>query len=157
MPPSSEAFVPVTAAAGTDLPADLGTSAAPGKPGKYVPPSMREGGNKLRGETMYGKTNRDELPTLRITNLSEDATESDLWDLFRRIPTRSRITRIHVGMDQETGLCKGYAFVSFEDRKDAEDAMSKIHGMSYDHLILSCAWSCEFFRPISEVIGVEWT
>jgi translation initiation factor 3 subunit G len=79
------------------------------------------------------KPNRDDLPTLRVTNLSEDVQESDLWDLFGRF---GRISRIYVGKDQETGLCKGFAFVSFEDRAEAERAMKKINGLPYDHLIL---------------------
>lgn len=112
--------------------------------GKYVPPSMRAGAGDRRGETMYGKGgNRDDLPTLRITNLSEETAEPDLWDLFGRFKnTYGRIHRIFVGKDQETGLCKGFAFVSFEDRRDAERAMEKINGLPYDHLILACAWRC---------------
>lgn len=49
--------------------------------------------------------------------------------------------RIYVGKDQETGLCKGFGFVSFEDRSDAEAAMKKVHGLPYDHLILQVQWS----------------
>ncbi|KAA1074389.1 translation initiation factor eIF3 subunit g [Puccinia graminis f. sp. tritici] len=110
-------------------------NAAGGGTGKYVPPSQRDGAK--RGESMQ-KSNRDDLPTLRVTNLSEDVQESDLWDLFGRF---GRISRIYVGKDQETGLCKGFAFVSFEDRMEAERAMKKINGLPYDHLILGCMWS----------------
>lgn len=49
--------------------------------------------------------------------------------------------RIYVGKDQETGLCKGFGFVSFEDRSDAEAALKKVHGLPYDHLILQVQWS----------------
>ncbi|KAI9613824.1 hypothetical protein H4Q26_009674 [Puccinia striiformis f. sp. tritici PST-130] len=108
---------------------------AGGGTGKYVPPSQRDGAK--RGDSMQ-KPNRDDLPTLRVTNLSEDVQESDLWDLFGRF---GRISRIYVGKDQETGLCKGFAFVSFEDRVEAEKAMKKINGLPYDHLILGCMWS----------------
>ncbi|KAI5477253.1 translation initiation factor eIF-3 subunit 4 [Pseudohyphozyma bogoriensis] len=89
------------------------------------------------GESMHSK-NRDDLPTLRVTNLSEDAQDADLWDLFSRF---GKINRIYVGKDQETGLCKGFAFVSFESRMEAEKAMQKINGLPYDHLILGCTWS----------------
>lgn len=50
--------------------------------GKYVPPSQRAGA-KAGGESMNNK-NRDDLPTLRVTNLSEDCTDNDLWELFQR-------------------------------------------------------------------------
>ena len=110
-----------------DLPADNVPAATPGGTGKYVPPSMRPEGRGGKGETMYGgRGSRDDLPTLRVTNLSEDVKEPDLWDLFGRF---GHINRIYVGTDPETRLCKGYAFVSFDDRKVAEKAMAKIDGL----------------------------
>ncbi|CAH7676205.1 eukaryotic translation initiation factor 3 [Phakopsora pachyrhizi] len=122
----------------TDGPSASAAPAGAGGPGgKYVPPSQRAEGGKRGGDSMQ-KPNRDDLPTLRVTNLSEDVQESDLWDLFGRF---GRISRIYVGKDQETGLCKGFAFVSFEDRYEAEKAMKKINGLPYDHLILGCMWS----------------
>src|ERR1700761_3310883 len=106
--------------------------------GKYVPPSMRAGAGS-RGESMYrGGAGRDELPTLRVTNVAEDTTENDLRDLFG---TFGRVARVYVGRDRETGAGKGYAFVSFEDRAIAQRAMEKVHGMGYDNLILNCQWS----------------
>ncbi|KAL8293438.1 hypothetical protein RQP46_000139 [Phenoliferia psychrophenolica] len=104
--------------------------------GKYVPVHMRAG-TKGAGESMNNR-NRDDLPTLRVTNLSEDATDADLWELFARF---GKINRIYLGKDQDTGLCKGFAFVSFESKAEAEKAMGKINGLPYDHLILACAWS----------------
>lgn len=38
--------------------------------------------------------NRDDLPTLRVTNLSEDCTDKDMWDLFDRF---GRINRCVCG------------------------------------------------------------
>ncbi|GAA96195.1 uncharacterized protein L969DRAFT_100704 [Mixia osmundae IAM 14324] len=112
------------------------------KDGKYIPPSMRAGAANRVGESMNGPRNRDDMPTLRVTNLSEDATEDDLWELFgSAVRGIGKIHRIYVGMDQETGLCKGFAFVSFEERSTAEKAMAKINGLPYAHLILSCAFS----------------
>ena len=92
-----------------------------------------------RGESMYRSgSSRDELPTLRVTNVSEDTSEADLRDLFG---TFGRVIRVYVGRDRETGAGKGYAFVSFEDRVVAQRAMEKVHGMGYDNLILNCQWS----------------
>jgi RNA recognition motif-containing protein len=85
--------------------------------------------------------NRDDLPTLRVTNVSEDTTDDDLRDLFSRF---GKVFRVYVGKDRETGIGKGYAFVSFEDRAVAERAMKKVHGMGYDNLILNCQWSRKY-------------
>jgi translation initiation factor 3 subunit G len=103
---------------------------------------------------------REDLPTLRVTNVSEDANEDDLRELFSRF---GRVHRVYVGRDRETGIGKGYAFVSFEDKVVAEKAMHRIHGLGgyfavfpivrlltlgylgYDNLILNCQWSREYY------------
>ncbi|EPQ53412.1 eIF-3 RNA-binding subunit [Gloeophyllum trabeum ATCC 11539] len=103
--------------------------------GKYVPPSMR--GARGPGERMGG-TSRDDLPTLRVTNISEDTQENDLRELFGAF---GRVARVYVGRDRETGVGKGFAFVSFEDKTTAERAMQKMHGRGYDNLILNVQWS----------------
>lgn len=82
------------------------------------------GGVGRAGESMNRP--REDLPTLRVTNVSEDANEDDLRELFSRF---GRVHRVYIGRDRETGHGKGYAFVSFEDRAVAERAMHRIHGM----------------------------
>ncbi|KAH9478039.1 Eukaryotic translation initiation factor 3 subunit G [Psilocybe cubensis] len=118
---------------------DISAPAAVG--GKYVPPSMRgaAGGARGPGESMRGAGgNRDDLPTLRVTNISEDTQENDLRELFGVF---GRVARVYVGRDRETGAGKGFAFVSFEDKANAQKAIDKVHGRGYDNLILSVQWS----------------
>ena len=119
-----------------------GAGSGLGGTGKYIPPSLRAGGRGV-GETMNGPggRGRDDYPTLRVTNLAEDTQEEDLWGIFSRFQSRGRVHRVYIGIDQVTGLCKGFAFVSFEFKEDAEKAMAKVHGMPFSHLILSCQWS----------------
>jgi translation initiation factor 3 subunit G len=123
---------------------DVGTGAEASAPaatvgGKYVPPSMRgAGGARAAGESMRGTGNRDDLPTLRVTNISEDTQENDLRELFGGF---GRVARVYVGRDRETGAGKGFAFVSFEEKANAQKAIDKVHGRGYDNLILSVQWS----------------
>ncbi|KAF5393660.1 hypothetical protein D9757_000295 [Collybiopsis confluens] len=105
---------------------------------KYVPPSLRAGARGA-GESMRGPGgSRDDLPTLRVTNISEDTQENDLRELFGHF---GRVARVYVGRDRDTGAGKGFAFVSFEERAVAQRAMEKVHGKGYDNLILSVQWS----------------
>jgi translation initiation factor 3 subunit G len=101
---------------------------------------MRAGASRA-GESMRGPGNREDMPTLRVTNISEDTQENDLRELFGGF---GRIARVYVGRDRETGAGKGFAFVSFEDRAAAEKAQEKVNGKGYDNLILSVQWSREF-------------
>ena len=125
---------------------DVGTGPEPSAPtaatgGKYVPPSMRgAGGVRAPGESMRSG-NRDDLPTLRVTNISEDTQENDLRELFGHF---GKVARVYVGRDRETGAGKGFAFVSFEDKAVAQKAIDKVNGMGYDNLILSVQWSRKF-------------
>ncbi|KAF7323831.1 Eukaryotic translation initiation factor 3 subunit G [Mycena kentingensis (nom. inval.)] len=104
--------------------------------GKYVPPGQRPGARNAAGGPVTGS--REDLPTLRVTNISEDTQENDLRELFGMF---GRVARVYVGRDRETGAGKGFAFVSFEDRAVAQKAMEKVNGKGYDNLILSVQWS----------------
>lgn len=107
-------------AAAGGAPSGSGMGGATG--GRYVPPSMRGGPGAPAGESMF---KRDDFPTLRIQSLSTDADEEDLKELFGSF---GRIVRANVIRDRNTNESKGFGFVSYESRKDAEKAMSKMNG-----------------------------
>lgn len=107
---------------------------------KYVPPSLRSagpGGTERKGETMNSRRN-DEAATLRVTNLSEEASESDLQELFRPF---GPLSRVFLAKDKITNQSKGFAFVSYNKREDAARAIKSLQGFGYDHLILNVEWA----------------
>lgn len=114
--------------------APRGAGAAAG--GRYIPPGQRGGGP---GESMFRP--RDDFPTLRVTSLSLDADDSDLRNLFETFAVRGRLARANVVRDRETRESKGFGFVSFENKADAELALQKMNGYGYDSLILNVSWS----------------
>lgn len=99
------------------------------KPGSWVPPSLRNRGGE--GDAMQKR--RDEN-SVRVTNLSEDVTEQDLFDLFGAF---GHVLRIFIAKDRDTGESRGFAFVNFVHREDALRAIAKLDGYGYDSLILS--------------------
>ncbi|KAI9804552.1 MAG: translation initiation factor eIF3 subunit g [Sarcosagium campestre] len=118
--------------------ADAGESAEGGLGegrSSYVPPHLRKGaaGGGGGGDKMGGKYERDDLATLRVTNVSEFAEEQDLRDMFERY---GRVTRVFLAKDRETGRAKGFAFISFQERTDAAKACEKMDGHGFGHLIL---------------------
>ncbi|KAK0714960.1 translation initiation factor 3, RNA-binding subunit, partial [Lasiosphaeris hirsuta] len=126
-------------AGGDDLGAAPGPAASggagAGKKGSYVPPALRGGPGGSAGERMGGSKygERDDLATLRVTNVSEMAEENELRDMFERF---GRVTRVFLAKDRDTGLAKGFAFISFADRTDAVKACAKMDGYGFKHLIL---------------------
>merc|ERR1711924_160394 len=100
----------------------------PGEPSKYVPPS-------LRGK---GEVGPDQEASLRITNLSEDVKEGDLQDLFGQF---GRLQRVYLAKDMNTHLSKGFAFVTYYEKRDAQKAIDKLNGHGYDNLIIQVQWA----------------
>jgi translation initiation factor 3 subunit G len=113
---------------------DVGGAGSLGAGGSsYVPPHLR-GKAGVSGEKMGGgKYERDDLATLRVTNVSEFAEEQDLRDMFSRF---GHVTRVFLAKDRETGRAKGFAFVSFADRSDAQIACEKMDGCEFSLLLL---------------------
>ncbi|XP_031827123.1 eukaryotic translation initiation factor 3 subunit g1 [Nomia melanderi] len=103
---------------------------------KYVPPSMRDGGNK-RGDSMQMQR-RDDVTTIRISNLSESTTDADLDELVKPFGS---VLKFYLPKDKQTNLCKGFAYVHFKYRMEAAKAIATLNGYGYDHLILNVDWS----------------
>lgn len=108
----------------------------------YLPPTLRNKGAGGAEGTADGKGKgkgmQNEEISLRITNLSDDAREGDLWDLFGSV---GRLARIHLAKDQTTGLSRGFAFASYYNKEDAEKAIAKLNGHGYDNLILQVSYA----------------
>jgi hypothetical protein len=68
-----------------------------------------------------------------FVQVSEMAEENELRDMFERF---GRVTRVFLAKDRDTGLAKGFAFISFADRNDAVKACQKMDGYGFKHLIL---------------------
>ena len=138
MAPAGEDGLAPTSAAGAGGAEDITDEGKLGKgSGGYVPPHLRKGAAAGAGERMAGgsKYERDDLATLRVTNVSEFAEEQDLREIFERF---GRVTRVFLAKDRESGRAKGFAFISFADRADAQRACDKIDG-------------CEFLAPFEGV------
>ncbi|KAK3306958.1 eukaryotic translation initiation factor 3 subunit G-domain-containing protein [Chaetomium strumarium] len=143
--PYKDTMAPIGEAGAADPAAGMGDDlAAPGaavgaagagKKGSYVPPALRgDRAGAGAGERMGGKYGeRDDLATLRVTNVSEMAEEQELRDMFERF---GRVTRVFLAKDRDTGLAKGFAFISYADRNDAVKACNKMDGFGFRHLIL---------------------
>ena len=104
--------------------------------GKYVPPSKRGAGSSAFGQAE--QETEEETTTLRVSNLSPEATEDDLRNLCRPFGS---IQRTHIAKNHETQESRGYGFVTFHLKSDAERARSKLDGFGFDHLILKVDWA----------------
>lgn len=116
--------------------------AAAGGKSAYVPPSMRSGasasnkfGSKFDSKGAFN--NKDDF-TVRVTNLPEEATETDLMELFKPF---GKVNRIFLAKDKNTQVSRGFAFVNFQNREDAQRAIWGVNDYGYNHLILKVEWA----------------
>ncbi|ESQ40516.1 hypothetical protein EUTSA_v10014839mg [Eutrema salsugineum] len=121
----------------TPLTAEASTSTAAEK-AAYVPPSRRPGAKICF--TNSDRRRRNDENTVRVTNLSEYAREPDLMELFCPFGA----VRAYVAIDQKTTMSKGFGFVSFASREDAQRAINGLNGFGYDNLILRVEWAAPF-------------
>ena len=75
--------------------------------------------------------------TLYVGKLPYSFREPDVAQLFERF---GRLRKVTVQLDPYTGKNKGFAFVEFEDRRDAEDAFDKYDGFTVEGCRLKLDW-----------------
>ena len=71
---------------------------------------------------------------LFVGNLSYTTTEADLRTYFGAVAPPSHVV---LPVDRETGRPRGFAFVEFLDRAQAEEAIQKFHGQVFNGRPLS--------------------
>ena len=114
----------------------------PDTTGKYVPPNQRrDASGRARGGEDKTERNRDE-PSVRVSNLPEEATDMDIRELFGSF---GPILRATVVKDKVTFRSKGFAYVNFAYPEDAQKAINKLDKHGYGNLILQVGWSDKKF------------
>jgi len=126
-----------------DTPETPTPASSSGAGNKYVPPNLRPGASRDAAAGGRSRFDRDDANTLKVTNLSEDTTEDDIRELFRNF---GHTTRVYLARDRVSGESRGFAFVTYQTRQDAERAVAGLNGHGYDSLILHV----EFAKPREE-------
>jgi len=62
---------------------------------------------------------------LYVGNLSFETTENDLQDLFEQ---HGEVSEVSLMMDRMTGKSRGFAFITMNDKAQAESAMAALNG-----------------------------
>ena len=114
-----------------------------GTDGAYVPPNKRAGAVQNAGSAGGGRKfeprfGQKEEYTIRVTNLPEEATENDLKELFKPF---GNVSRVFLAKDKNTQQSRGFAFVTFLHKDDAQRAIIGVDNFGYHHLILKVEWA----------------
>ena len=71
---------------------------------------------------------------LYVGNLSFETTENDLQDLFER---HGQVSEVALMTDRMTGKSRGFAFITMNDKAQAESAMNATNGLELNGRTLS--------------------
>ncbi|KAJ3039832.1 hypothetical protein HDV00_011741 [Rhizophlyctis rosea] len=98
---------------------------------------MAAGLRPLEGATRGTEEERNRSTCLYVGNLPYTFRDDDVKDLFDRC---GRLANVKVPFDRYTGRNKGFAFVTYEERRDAEDAKVKYDGFTIEGRRLKLDW-----------------
>jgi len=71
---------------------------------------------------------RREMKSLFVGNLSFQTTQSELTELFKAF---GEVTRVQVATDRETGRARGFAFVEMPNDEEAAKAIAGLEGKPF--------------------------
>lgn len=101
------------------------------KSNKYVPRHLRKNNNTT-------EINPETITNIKVSNLANDVTDDMLKNIFQNV---CDVKKVYIPKDKYTGESRGFGFVHFYRRKDAEYAKEKMEGYALNHLIIKIDWA----------------
>ena len=101
---------------------------------KYILPKRNTDSNNTKKMTL----NTDKTTTIKVSNISQDITDTDLKTLFEEF---GDIRRMHIPKGKKSKESLGYAFITYNQRAEAQTAINKMNKHAYEYCILDITWA----------------
>jgi RNA recognition motif-containing protein len=113
-------------------------------PGNQIDLGVRVSGKKGIGrddDQMMRKHRKEHFYTVRVDNLSFDATTSDVRQLFEQILPGESVADVYVPRDYRGGKCnRGFGFVRFLDPRASRSARKEMNGIEHFGRVLDVSF-----------------
>lgn len=105
--------------------------------GRFVPSAVARG---MHSGGTESTSIHDETPALKVSNLAETTTSEDLQRIFEEF---GPVRRANVVPDRETFKSRGFGFVNFISKQDAEHAKEELTRKKahINGLVMEIAWA----------------
>ena len=111
---------------------------------KQIDLGVRVSGKKVNSrddDKMMRKHRKEHFFTVRVDNLSFDATTSDVRQLFEQILPGESVADVYVPRDYRGGKCnRGFGFVRFLDPRASRSACKEMNGIEHFGRVLDVSF-----------------
>ncbi|CAK0894720.1 unnamed protein product, partial [Prorocentrum cordatum] len=102
-----------------------------------MPATRERRGRSDESEGSDGRDKKRRKLVLSVSNLSRNVNQEHLKEIFGNY---GKVKDATLAIDKVVGLPKGYAYVEFSSEREADSAVSHLHGGQIDGNVIKVEW-----------------